>query len=188
MCIRDSLGPDLPNSSAIAQLSARGWNQLRYILFKQVTPDVVPAREPVHGVPMLFYGLSVEAMMKGDEARRINQVTWALSYIRDRCKERGITLLVVLIPDKAQVYRDFLPRHVHSVDRPVPASCLWTLEKDLEDEGIDVVNLLPSFRSAAENQKVLYWGDDTHWNAEGVRIAADLTSDKVKELLHVQKE
>jgi hypothetical protein len=39
-----------------------------------------------------------------------------------------------------------------------------------------VLNLTPEFRKQAEallaRGEYLYWLDDTHWNAEGIRVAA----------------
>ena len=48
------------------------------------------------------------------------------------------------------------------------------LRKELPE--VPIVNTTPALQEAAadalQNGSLLYWPDDTHWNAEGVRVAA----------------
>jgi hypothetical protein len=63
----------------------------------------------------------------------------------------------------------------------VSTATLDELEEGLRQLGVRVVNLAGIFRERAatdfENGEYLYWRDDTHWNARGVRLAAERIRD-----------
>lgn len=163
-----SLKRSLPNSSAFAQVSAKVWNLARYELFGRIHDYVVVPKGPVAGKPVLFYRESLDAMKWPDEFRRLPYVVTDIGYVNTLCAERGIRLVVVLIPDKERVYEDQVPDRY----KPLPSSCLDELADRLNAAGILAINLLPAFRDAAARGRLLYWGDDTHWNAEGIDLAA----------------
>ena len=86
----------------------------------------------------------------------------------------GLTLVVVLVPNKYSVY------HMLLADPPPvavePGELLQRAEAQLRAAGIIVVNLTRPLELAAaqdvERHEYLYWRDDTHWNERGVAIAA----------------
>ena len=166
----------------MAQLSRKSWNVLRYYALGQVNPDVIMSEGLVSGHPMLFYKYSIESSKYGLR-RNLPQVVETLQYLSNYCKERDIRLLVVLIPDKETVYREYLPSWVTPPLNPLPSSCLWELEDDLQEVGIHVLNLTTTFRIKAKQGELLYWGDDTHWNPAGVNLAAKELAPVVKILL-----
>ena len=59
---------------------------------------------------------------------------------------------------------------------PQGSRYLMALERRLEQEGIPVINLTDEYMQAAAREfqqgRYIYWLDDTHWNAEGIEIAA----------------
>jgi hypothetical protein len=82
-------------------------------------------------------------------------------------------LLVLLVPTKYEVYRDLLSP---------PASKEGggfsdLVERRLNAARVPVINLQPHFHSQAQallpSYVYLYWLDDTHWTAEGIREAAE---------------
>jgi SGNH hydrolase-like domain, acetyltransferase AlgX len=87
---------------------------------------------------------------------------------------RGLTLAVVLVPNKYSVYHQLLadPPSVGTE----PGEMLERVEANLRAAGIAVVNLTPVLRVAAksglERHEYVYWRDDTHWNGRGVAVAA----------------
>ena len=93
--------------------------------------------------------------------------------LRDTLAARGLDFRMVLVPEKHTVYAPVL------ATPPEEPSALYlnVLEEKLRAAGIPVVNLLPVFRKAAAEQlssgRRLYLDDDTHWNADGVRLAAE---------------
>jgi SGNH hydrolase-like domain, acetyltransferase AlgX len=89
-------------------------------------------------------------------------------------KLRNYQLVVVLVPDKYTVY---LPLFKESLDgRDAVNTFLESIEFNLMNAGVPVLNLTEPLRRAARRElidgKTIYARDDTHWNADGARIAA----------------
>jgi hypothetical protein len=162
-------------------LSGRIWNRLRYSIFGQLNPAVVPSTRDVAGKPMLFYAEALKCESWRDEDRDIFHVVRASKYLSDFAKSRGIELLFVLIPDKERIYEEAISAAARRGVRP---SIVPDVEREFGKAGLHVVSLLPEFQTAARNGALLYWRDDTHWNPEGVRLAAKTVSPEVLRLLH----
>ena len=94
--------------------------------------------------------------------------------IRKRLTEKGLGLLVVLVPDKYVVYRNLL---VPAPEMPERQLFLSLLEQRLVAAKVPVLNMTPLLRRRAEallpRDEYLYWRDDTHWNAAGIRETAE---------------
>lgn len=94
--------------------------------------------------------------------------------LQRQLQEKGLGLLVLLVPDKYVVYHDLLlstsPGKEHR-------QFLDVVEQHLTAANVPVLNLTSRFRKQAEavlaRDEYLYWLDDTHWNAEGIREAAE---------------
>lgn len=93
----------------------------------------------------------------------------------EQLSAKGLRLLVVLLPEKLTVYGPLLEQPTASTE-PIVAS-LARLEDALRRRGVAVVNLTPLYRAEAKallsRGETIFWRDDTHWNAAGVRIAAE---------------
>lgn len=116
---------------------------------------------------------SLMLFFQGDEAAKepspgtLARIDRTLLGMKAALQERGIRFLVVPVPDKESVYDRYLPGKV----RP---RFLERLEPHLRAEGIEAVDLLEPFRKAAGKKgALLYHRDDTHWNAQGTRMAAE---------------
>ena len=175
-----SLKRSLPNTSAFSQLSGRVWNRARYTIFRRLNPAVLPAAKSVCNGPMLFYSEAVNASRWSDKDRDLDHVINAASNLTVLARNRGMTLLFVLVPDKERVYSSALPPSAHIGSQPC---ILPDLESRMRKNGIAVVNLLPAFEAAAIRGELLFWRDDTHWNPAGVHLAAEMIAPEVKRLL-----
>ena len=98
---------------------------------------------------------------------------WAkyLRVLKGELETRNFRLIVILVPSKYTVYQPLIRGAA-----PTNKSAQFEqLRNQLSD--LPVVNTTPALQQAAasaiDNDFLLYWRDDTHWNAEGVRIAAD---------------
>ena len=167
-----ALKTSLPSTSVMAQTSKKIWNYVRYLVFGAITPEVAISTESVEGHPLLFYTWAVKAMRWTRAERNPDLIINAIQFLSSYYQERGVKLVVVLIPDKEQVYRELLPPSVGVEAGPIPDSALYEIEKGLKKRDIYVVNLLDPFRSAARDGILLYWPDDTHWNSKGMELAA----------------
>jgi hypothetical protein len=166
------LHTSLPDTSFLAQAGQWGWARIRYALLRQLHPWVVASDGDVIDGPMLFFRYHIETLGWTEAMRRPDEVADAIATLDRYCRERKIRLIVVLIPEKEQVYRDAIPAHLRPDGQPFPPSVLWQLETLLHDQGVEAVNLLRPFAAAREAGERLYWRDDTHWNDAGIRIAA----------------
>ena len=96
-----------------------------------------------------------------------------LLMLQSALRARGLTLRVVLVPEKYTAYAPLLERPAADS----PPLYLDTVEAALRAAHVPVLNLLPVLRrAAADNQAkgtLPYQSDDTHWSAAGVRIAAE---------------
>jgi hypothetical protein len=154
--LRKALEDDriLPNSSAPAALSERLAN----------------------GDEMLF--LPIERTLSGQADRPVAGGPAFWRHLDARLKARGLRLLVVLVPTSYTVYAPLLARPPVS---PAGPAYLDRLEAATRAAGVDVVNLGPILARAAreglDRHHYVFWRDDTHWNADGVALAARAIAD-----------
>lgn len=178
----------LPDTSFAAQSGEWLWNRARYYLFRQLTGWVVEATDPVMGKPILFYRYHIDVIAMADERSDPDRIGRSAERLVRYLRERGMELVVVLIPEKEQVYRRAIPPVFNPPDHPIPPSILWEVEEELERRQIRVVNLLRPFREAAEQGQLIYWRDDTHWNPHGIDIAVDIVWEQVEDLWHTLEQ
>lgn len=118
------------------------------------------------GQTMLFFREDLEKAAP-------NGPTWWAKYfhvLNKELQQRGFRLIVILVPSKYTVYQPLIDDAAKTNKR----EAFEELEEKLND--VPVVNTAPALQQAAaealEHGQLLYWPDDTHWNAEGVRVAA----------------
>ncbi|MFH0908158.1 MAG: hypothetical protein V1929_05295 [bacterium] len=181
-----SLKTALPDSSAIAQLSRRIWTFIRYYVFGRMNPAVAASGPSWKGAPFLFYSAAVESLRWMPAQRIVPSVADDIAIVSDYLRARGIALVMLLIPDKEQVYREFLPGVMLDEANPIPPSCLDELGERLRVKDVPVVSLLGPYREGAGQGRLLYWRDDTHWNSEAIAMAAEAVSHVVEPLLAAQ--
>ena len=142
---------------------------MEYYLLGRVCEDVVISDVALSGRKMLFVRESIDQLSKSPDARGISEVVESITYAHHVCEQLGIKLVVVLIPDKVDVYRNLLIE-----DMGMQSSILWNLTASLMSNRVETVNLLPVFRGQSQEAEALYWYDDTHWNAKGIAVAAEM--------------
>jgi hypothetical protein len=105
----------------------------------------------------------------------------AIRSFRDQLAERGIQLLVVPVPGKATIYPDRVTERAEDL-ATAPNAHTRRLVQELGDEGIEVLDLTDTFRSALAEQRDLYLVRDTHWSPHGVRVAAQAIAARLLDL------
>ena len=164
------LSQDWPDTSVMAYLCRRAWGLTELAVFREWPRDVMGVEDPQFG-PMLVYRENLRVLPKLVPEENVPGVVKTVARIARGLRERGTTLVVLLVPEKEQIHVQALP----PADRQALASGerLFTeIESGLEQEGVPVVNLMPVFRRATAEGQRLYWRDDTHWNDTGIRLAA----------------
>lgn len=169
----------LDNGRAFRPWAEPFYKGLLYGLRLFQLPEQVPCRDRRSG--MLFYidGINqhLYADVNGvDAARAVDR----LAELDRRVRERGIALMVVVIPEKETVYHALVPQ---LRDLDVDAA-LARVSGDLDRRGIANVNLLPAFRDyrSKHPEDLLYVPDDTHLNARGTRAAFEAVRERLRGL------
>jgi SGNH hydrolase-like domain, acetyltransferase AlgX len=116
-----------------------------------------------------FWG---EALSAKPEPRHEDPLPGILAF-HEQLKARGVTL--VPVPTKAAVHPEGLPASIPAAAAADPS--LPAFLKALSDQGVQVIDLAAAF---AKPTKPLYCRSDTHWNPEGIRVAAAKVSDIVR--------
>ena len=160
----------------------RSWIDWRFR--GRVSDLVAIAPQGCLGRPFLFYGPELERFERppGDADR--DAIVAACRAVQARLRERGSELLVLLVPDKCNVYRECLRGLLDpaAIARPDADAFLTRLAGELAAAGVPAVNLLLPFRERALAGEQLYWSDDTHWNDAGIAVAGELVAARLGEL------
>jgi alginate O-acetyltransferase complex protein AlgJ len=107
-----------------------------------------------------------------------------LAELKKILDKQNISFLFVTVPNKTQVYFEKLP-----FDSPSnPLTIVNPFERkflnDLQDSGIEVIDLLPIFLKAKTedslNTESVYQKHDTHWTTRGLQITAELIAKRIK--------
>jgi alginate O-acetyltransferase complex protein AlgJ len=105
---------------------------------------------------------------------KLDKAIQIIKSYNDAVKSRGIRFIFLPIPNKENIYFESL-----QTPRPV---FLEQLISGLKSHGIETIDTQKAFEEAFQkNQVLLYHTDDTHWNGNAVRIAADLLTKVIEE-------
>ncbi|MCA8956485.1 MAG: hypothetical protein KDC87_10455 [Planctomycetes bacterium] len=109
-----------------------------------------------------------------------------LRGLRDEVDRLGLSLLVVLVPDKASVYPEFLPAGrlpAERVDRCV------RIAAELRDLGFECMTLLEPFLAYKHEcpGELLYYRRDTHWAMPAAWLAGELVRQRLLRLGWLQR-
>jgi hypothetical protein len=138
-----------------------------FVLPKVPTPRI-QYRELINGQNMLFLTSEIANFASPSRAD-----IRSLVELDERARARGVRFAVLLVPDKYSVYHSLV-----AADKPAEPtrSYLAMMKEDLAAKGITAVDLTAPLRKAAGElaplKKLVYYRDDTHWNAAGADLAA----------------
>jgi len=136
-----------------------------------------------------FYRRSVEYLTQRADASSTHRSgrSAALSAIvnfRDQLANRGIQLLVIVVPGKPSVYPDCLSP---GADGPLEHPPTKQLLSDLYRANVKVVDLHAAFAAERNNKllannDLLYLPRDTHWSPKGLHVAARTVAQNIRDL------
>lgn len=132
-------------------------------------------------VPMVFGEWnpegSVEQLLATAEWQALQAL---LTEFHDRCRAAGILPVLLYIPSKSQVYADYVTtqsgRQVWQAavrQHPIRTNIVAALTTLAQRVELPLINLLPVFAQHAAAGQLLYYPFDTHWNREGIQVAAE---------------
>lgn len=92
--------------------------------------------------------------------------------------EKGITLYLMVVPPKALVYADKLDPNI--IDVSEEAGIYEHFFRQLEQEGVKVIDLLPVLQKQAKESPNLYCKTDTHFSGDGLLLFAEHAAQVIK--------
>ncbi len=165
----------LPNTSVTAWAARKAWAYIRLGLLGVWPLETVPMDGN-----MLGYWYNLTALAEMSPERDGDAVVGTILGVAHGLEGRGERLAVVVLPEKEQIYPDRLPEEWRGRMEGSVRLAEDVVER-LKKAGIPALALHGVFRAAAANGSQLYWRDDTHWNAEGIRLGAEATGAWLKE-------
>jgi hypothetical protein len=164
----------LETTSVVSNQLRPGVQYLEWRFLADAGEKVVVGR---HG--WLFYRPSVRYLTERETGAPEGEPVDALRAIRsfrDQLQARGITLLVVPVPNKESIYPEMLARRAEDAGVIVCEQTRRLLDQ-MDQDGIEHVDLFEVFRRAKQEErrsdlKRLYLAQDSHWSPEGARVAA----------------
>lgn len=119
--------------------------------------------ETAYGTILFFEGATANREVPEE---KLNQAVRTLEAYHNFFRSRGIRFIFLPIPNKETILYESL-----GTSRPV---FLKQLVARLQQLGIETVDTQEAFEQAFRKGLFLYQKDDTHWNAQGVKVAAEL--------------
>jgi lysophospholipase L1-like esterase len=122
--------------------------------------------------------VSRSAIFRTDAAMddQVNEAVRILREMRDLCGSAGAEMVVVIVPDEVQVDGTLQDHVVRASGIPRGQFDFAQPNRRLADalsaEDIESIDLLPAIAARAVETRV-YKPQDTHWNLEGNRVAAE---------------
>jgi hypothetical protein len=118
-----------------------------------------------------------------DKVMTDNPVT-AIVNFKKQLSDLGIDLLVVLMPAKPSIYPDVL----NSSIKPELSGKIGTTMRIIEalrGQGVEAIDLFTPFAMERKNDATagdsMYLSKDTHWRARGVRTAAHVIAERIRQ-------
>jgi alginate O-acetyltransferase complex protein AlgJ len=144
-------------------------NSLRYLLTRSAGEQVRVGREGWLFLTdeLRFYPNGTNNLLA--HADLIQQTSAALQQL-------GVQLVVVLVPDKARVYAQYLRTDPAAENQARYQHAIETLQQ----RGVKTVNLHNILN--LNNNIETYYRSDTHWNQFGAQLAANAIAQSVREL------
>ena len=136
----------------------------------------------------LFFRKSIDYIVAPDLAQQPQEKN-PLPHILEFKKfldKNNINLLFVAVPCKEEIYCEKLGIHPSdATGGAVIAPSGRKILADLQQNGIEVIDLLPRFLSAkaddAKQTEPVFQRQDTHWTNRGLEIAAGLIAERIKQ-------
>jgi alginate O-acetyltransferase complex protein AlgJ len=136
--------------------------------------DTIPSNavSSKYGPVFFLQGASANKDVPKDQFDKAVQV---IKTYDEFLRSKGIRFIFLPIPEKENIYHESL-----HTERPV---FLEQLISTLKNLGIETVDTQTAFDDAFRKGVLLYHTNDTHWNENAVKIAADL----IKEMIERKK-
>ena len=135
----------------------------------------------------LFFSKGIDYLIAGDlnDQPEGKKPLPCIAEFQKYLASKNLPMLFAVVPDKSEVYFEKLPVNapdaIYSIVNPYCRKFL----KNLQDENVEVVDLLPLFLEAkkedGKNREPLFQKQDTHWTTRGLKIAAEAIAQRIRQ-------
>tara|TARA_B100000795_G_C22788932_1_gene435969 strand:- start:208 stop:1374 length:1167 start_codon:yes stop_codon:yes gene_type:complete len=118
--------------------------------------------------------------IKTDAFSQIHDFANAHKFLYEFGLKNNVVVIPLIVPDKSLAYYNEINKTNYYSQFPGVI-----LEEIIKSFSIPVVSVYPEFLDAVQNEfnnngKPVYWGDDTHWNALGIKISMMKVGEEIK--------
>lgn len=152
---------DFDKSLSFYETSKIFWGVINYVFFKDGRSGVLIGEDG-----WLF--TSEEFNIPHDAEKNIADNLNYVSKVSEIFSDRGIKMIVALVPAKSRVYQEYLGSH-HYPAKVEPV--YHDIRKFLKDEGIPVTDILWIMEKKRDDLDI-FLRTDTHWTPAGAKLAA----------------
>jgi hypothetical protein len=111
--------------------------------------------------------------MKDPSIGKLRQAKDVVLEFHEQLKERGIKLMLVPVPVKATIYPEGITGSIpRESEAPVFHPDEGQLHLDLQEAGIDVLDITPALLQLKKRERPVYLKQDTHWTFDTMQIMA----------------
>lgn len=148
---------------SLNSLLVRGWGWLHGVIGDTGSPQVTLGKEDT-----LFFTPALNSAIGAERlgGRRLNDLAGRITGVSTRLAQAGTRFVLLIVPDKAQMYPHMLPWYIRPV-LPADTDSARLIAR-LHELGVAA----PDLRTVFANQPAkTYLKTDTHWNAYGAYLA-----------------
>jgi len=130
----------------------------------------------------LFFRGSLEYLLSDDLRKQENNRDPypAIVDYKNQLKAKGIDFLFVIIPVKTEIYPDKISDKAPAPDDAYVTPYTRKLMLELEEAGVEVIDLMSALINARKQDESIYMKQDTHWSNRGIEISARIIGDRIK--------
>jgi SGNH hydrolase-like domain, acetyltransferase AlgX len=154
---------------------------------RHIHPDVAVLN--LHGkyFSRVFFGffprkrdVTPEELLSSRDWQRLREI---LTEFKRICTANSISPIIIYVPTDVHIYASYstqdsgenwLQKREDQI--AVKAYSENAMKKLAQELDFDLISLTPAFESAAEEGRMLYYPLDSHWNPEGIQVAAEFVA------------
>jgi len=142
------------------------FNHLRYSMGDEVFPQVQVGKDG--WLEFSSAGNLDDYQNASIDPERLERIRQKLDTLNAKLAARGITLLVVVAPNKETIYPDIVSEKLEKINEKSRLDVFLDLIRQTNSP--PVIDLRPALRLASQNHQ-LYFKTDSHWNSLGSYFA-----------------
>ena len=116
---------------------------------------------------LLVYREDLTRVPDKNDRTKVVQTVCTLNRVHRLAADKGIKLIVLIAPDKYDVYQDFIV-----ADPSTPRSRFFEIYNELDKDYLDV-DAYRTLRELVETEEDVYYYDDSHWSPKGAAAVAE---------------